>query len=164
MADIHEGLESALILLRTQMSDDITIARNYADLEPIFCSPDQLNQVFMHVLKNAIQAIQGKGEIRIGTWRDDDAVTVQIGDTGVGIPPDQLDHIFDLDFHASNSRMKMGLGLSTDFNIVQRHGGKFEIKSDVGRGTDVTISLPIRKSPQDGRRAPTIGQAGPGPL
>jgi signal transduction histidine kinase len=98
MADIHEGIESALTLLESEIGKDITVTRDYADLEPVYCLPGQLNQVFMHLLKNSLQAIEGKGEIQIQTSQNDDQVFIQIRDTGVGIPPEQLDHIFDFGF------------------------------------------------------------------
>ena len=78
VADLHEGLESTLALLQTQMGSGVKVIRNFADLEPLYCSPGQLNQVFMHVLRNALQAIEGEGEIRVRTFRDDSRICVQI--------------------------------------------------------------------------------------
>ena len=74
-------------------------------------------------------------------------VYVRIRDTGVGIPPAQLERIFDFDFQAGDGRMKMGFGLSTDFKIIQDHKGEIQIDSEVGKGTEVTISLPIEIGP-----------------
>jgi len=146
MADLHEGIESALTLLHSQMGDELTVVKDYGDIKPIYCSPSQLNQVFMHLLRNAIQSIEGKGEIRIKTSADASKVYVQIRDTGVGIPPEQLERIFDVGFSATGSRVEMEFGLSTDYHIIQEHQGKIEIESEVGKGTKVTISLPMRES------------------
>ena len=144
----HAGIDSALTLLQNQTGENITVVKNYGDIRPIYCSPGHLNQVFMHLLKNAIEAIKGIGEIRISTFEDDDKVCVRISDTGVGIPPEQLERIFDFDFSATRSRVKMGLGLCTDYRIIQDHKGEIQIESEVGKGTGVTISLPNRESDQ----------------
>ena len=98
--DIHEGIDSALTLLESQMGEKVAVVKNYGDIEPVYCAPGQLNQVFMHLLKNALQAIEETGEITISTSGADDMVYVRIRDTGVGIPPAQLDRIFDFDLHA----------------------------------------------------------------
>ena len=111
-------------------------------MEPIYCAPGQLNQVFMHVLKNALAATEQGGTITILTSEDRDWVFVQISDTGEGIPPDQLERIFDLDFQVADRRIKMGFGLATDYRIIQEHQGEINVESLEGKGTTVTISLP----------------------
>jgi len=141
--DIHEGIDSVLTLLESPMGERIIVDRNYGEIQPIYCSPGQLNQVFMHLLKNAIEAIEGSGNITISTCETDVGVCVRISDTGRGIPADQLARIFDFDFHATGQRMKMGFGLATDYRIVQDHGGEIQIESEVGTGTEVTVSLPV---------------------
>jgi len=140
--DIHRGIESALTLLGSQIGDDICIVKEYADLELVYCAPRQLNQVFMNLIQNASKAIEGSGTITIRTGKTDDGVCICISDTGKGIPTDQLEHIFDFDFHATGERMKMGLGLATDYRIIQDHHGEINIESEIGKGTQVTISLP----------------------
>ena len=130
------------------MAGRVTVVKNYGDVGPVHCAPGQLNQVFMHLLRNAIKAIKGKGEIRISTFEDDENVCVRISDTGVGIPPEQLERIFDFDFSTTGPRVTMGLGLSTEYRIIQDHKGEIQIESEVGKGTDVTINLPKRESDQ----------------
>ena len=83
------------------------------------------------------------GRVRVSTFEEDDKVCVRISDTGVGIPPEQLERIFDFDFRATDLRVKMSLGLSTDYRIIQEHKGRMELESEVRKGTIVTISLPI---------------------
>ncbi len=146
--DIHEGIDSALTLLESQISEKIAVTKNYGDIEPVYCAPGQLNQVFMHLLKNALQAIEETGEIEISTSMADDTVYVYISDIGIGIPPAQLERIFDFGFQPGDSRMKMGFGLSTDFKIIQDHHGEIRIQSEVGTGTEVTVSLPMRETDQ----------------
>ncbi|MBT4138053.1 MAG: hypothetical protein HOE48_09065, partial [Candidatus Latescibacteria bacterium] len=145
VADIHEGLDSSLTLLQNRIGTNINVIKNYAEIEPIYCSPGQLNQVFMHLLKNAIQAIEGSGEIKIDTFGSDNNIGIQISDTGVGIPPELLEHIFDFGFNETGPRTKMAFGLATDYRIIQEHQGEIKIESQVEKGTQVTISLPNKK-------------------
>ena len=112
-----------LTLLKSQLGDRITTERNYGEIQPIYCSPGQLNQVFMHLLKNAIEAIEESGHISIRTCETEDEVCVLIRATGRGIPAEQLARISDFDFRATDERMKMGFGLATDYRIVQDHEG-----------------------------------------
>ena len=141
MADIHEGIESTLTLLAAQIGDGIRVVKDYADLQPVGCSPGQLNQVFMHLIKNAIQAVEGNGEIEIRTVQDGETVSIKIRDNGKGIPPEQLERIFDFGFNSTDSRVKMGFGLPTTYKIVQEHKGEIHIVSEVNKGTEVTVSL-----------------------
>jgi signal transduction histidine kinase len=110
MADLHEGLESTLVLLGPRLEDRIAVVRAYGDIEPTYCAPGQLNQVFMHLLTTSVQAIEGEGEIRIATGRQAGSVYVQICDTGAGMPPDQLDRLFEFGFESREDRIKMELG------------------------------------------------------
>ncbi len=125
------------------------MVKNYGDVGSVYCAPGQLNQVFMHLLKNALQAIEETGQITISTSRADDIVYVRIRDTGVVIRPAQLDHIFEFNFQAGDGRTKMGFGLSTDFRIIQDHRGEIQIESEVGTGTEVTVSLPATEAGQE---------------
>jgi signal transduction histidine kinase len=146
VANIHDGIDSTLTLLQTRIGEDIAIIREYGEISPIFCSPSQLNQVFMHLLQNAAQSIEGKGEVRIKTYQDEDIVHIHISDTGIGIPPDELKRIFDVEFSRTSTRVKMEFGFSTVYNIIQDHKGEIKIESEVGKGTEVKISLPLRQS------------------
>ncbi len=125
VVDLHVGIDSALTLLQNRIDENITVVKNYGDIPPIYCSPGQMNQVFMHVLKNALTAIEETGEIRISTSTADDEVFIRISDTGVGIPPAQLERIFDFDFHATQDRMKLGFGLSTDSGLSRITKARF---------------------------------------
>ena len=145
MIDLREGLDTTLTLLQQQIGPNIQVQKNYGEIPRTYGSPGQLNQVFMNVLKNAAQAIEGEGEIAIQTFREGSDLFVKIADTGMGIPPEQLDHIFDLGFSAKSSRVKMGSGLSMAYRIVQEHKGRIEIQSEPGKGTEVTICLPVRE-------------------
>ena len=102
----------------------------------------------MHLMKNAAQAMDGSGELALGTSQDEDRVHIRVRDSGTGMPPEQLEHIFDFSFR-SGTRVKMGLGLVADYNIVQAHDGEMEILSEVGVGTEVRVSLPRREGDAD---------------
>lgn len=150
-ADIHEGIESTLVLMGTEIQQRINIEREFGELPRIECYPGQLNQVFINVLKNAVQAIEGSGTINIKTFidknggKDKPLIQVQISDTGKGIPAENLDKLFDLGFTSDGeSRVKMRTGLVTVFNIIQKHNGNIRVDSQVGKGTTFSIILPIK--------------------
>ena len=97
----------------------------------------------MHLLRNAADAIGDEGEIQITTALDGDSVRVEIADTGPGIAPEELEHIFDFDFRSNDKRVKFGLGLATDYSTVRDLGGDLQIDSQVGEGTRIWMVLPI---------------------
>ena len=142
-ADVHEGLDAALILLEHETRDGATVDRQYGDIPPILCYPGELNQAFMNLLLNAIEATPDTGAITIRTYRSKDKVHIEISDTGVGISRDQLAHIFVPSFNSEGTRVKAGMGLFAVFNIIQKHAGKIGVESDLGKGTTFSIQLPI---------------------
>ena len=141
-ADIHEGIESTLTLLHHELKNKTEVIRNYGDVPRIYCYPQELNQVFMNLLSNAIQSIEKKGTIRIKTSTDAANVYVKITDTGNGIPPEKLNKIFDPGFTTKGVGIGTGLGLSISHNIIRKHQGKIAVESTVGKGTTFTITLP----------------------
>ncbi len=142
--DLHEGLESTLTLVHHELKNRIDVHKNYGSLPPVTCFPNQVNQVFMNILVNASQAIEGKGEIFIDTYTRDDNVIVEIRDTGKGISKENLGRIFDPGFTTKGSGVGTGLGLSIVYQIIQDHNGSIEVTSDVGKGTAFRIILPIQ--------------------
>jgi signal transduction histidine kinase len=142
-ANVHEGLDSTLTLLHHQMKNRIEVVKNFGNLPLIQCYPNQLNQVFMNVLANAGQAIEDKGTITIATERLGDNVVIRISDTGRGISQDDAAKIFDPGFTTKGVGVGTGLGLSISYNIVEKHRGKIEATSEPGKGTTVTITLPV---------------------
>jgi two-component system NtrC family sensor kinase len=143
-ADVHEGIESTLVLVAHELKGRIRVVKEYGDLPRIECFPDQLNQVFMNILVNAAQAIEGPGEIRIRTWQDGNTVRISISDSGRGIPADLASKIFESGFTTKRAGEGTGLGLSISSKIVQAHGGRIELGSGAGRGAAFTIVLPLR--------------------
>ena len=143
-ADLHEGLDSTLTLVRHQLKNRIEVVKEYGDIPAIRCRPNQLNQVFMNLLVNAAQAVEGKGRITIRTFQSGDIVNIQISDSGKGIPQENLSRIFDPGFTTKGVGVGTGLGLSICFKIAQDHGGDISVESEVGRGSTFTLRLPVR--------------------
>jgi signal transduction histidine kinase len=140
--DIHEGLETTLNLLRNVLKNRIEIVREYAGPKRLRCYAGQLNQVFMNVLNNAQQAIQGSGTVTIRTYARGGEVFIAIRDSGPGVPPDVLPHIFEPFFTTKGVGAGTGLGLSISHSIVGRHGGRIEVDSAPGQGTEFRVVLP----------------------
>jgi signal transduction histidine kinase len=142
-ADLHEGIESTLTLVAHELKGRVTVIKDFGDIPEIECYPNQLNQVFMNMLINASQAIEGEGEIRIRTWQQDGTIRIAISDSGKGIPPEFQSKVFDPGFTTKRAGLGTGLGLSICLKIVEDHGGRIELESNVGRGTTFTIVLPL---------------------
>ncbi|MEK7406274.1 MAG: response regulator [Acidobacteriota bacterium] len=148
-ARIQDGLESTIRLLRHEFGEQIRVVTDYGELPEIDCAPRQLNQLFMNLLLNAKEAIgqaAGAGVIRIRTWAEDDSVKVEVSDNGCGIPPENLDKIFDPGFTTKTARVGTGLGLPICFQIARAHQGRIEVTSKPGEGAAFTVTLPVKPS------------------
>jgi signal transduction histidine kinase len=141
--DIHEGLDNTLVLVEHELKNRIEVIKDYGALPEIDCFPNQVNQVFMNILVNAAQAIEGQGTIRVATRRQADRVIVEIADSGVGMNADVRSRIFDPGFTTKGAGVGTGLGLSIVHQIVEDHGGEISVDSEPGRGTTFTVRLPI---------------------
>ena len=122
------------------------VVKSYGLLPEVECMPMQLNQVFMNLLVNAAQAIAEHGTVTISTGAEHDWVWVAVTDTGAGIAPENLKRIFDPFFTTKPVGEGTGLGLSVSYNIINKHQGRFEVESEVGKGTTFRIWLPVRQS------------------
>ena len=142
-ANMNEGLESTLTLLHSSYKNRIEVIKQYGDLPEIDCFPGQINQVFMNILSNAIQAIPGEGKIFIKTWHDQNNVRISIKDTGAGMTDEVRKKIFDPFFTTKDVGKGTGLGLSISFGIIQKHNGEIEVFSKPGDGTESVIRIPI---------------------
>ncbi len=141
--DIHEGLDSALTIIKHEMKDRVRVEKNYGDIPKIRCYPAELNQVFMTLLRNAAQAIEKKGTITIKTSSDENKVYVKISDTGKGMPQEKIKTLFELGFTTKDTRVGLAMGLINAFNIIQNHKGELKVESEVGKGSIFTIILPM---------------------
>ncbi len=143
LADIHEGLRVTLKLAEAELHRDrIDVQMGIGQLPQIECLPAQLNQVFLDILVNAAQSIDGRGLIEIHTEAVDGQVCVSVIDDGCGIPAAVLPRVFD-PFFTTRDIGATGLGLTVAYGIVQRHHGRIEVQSKSGQGTCVKVWLPI---------------------
>jgi signal transduction histidine kinase len=142
-ADIHEGIDSTLTLLHHKLKQGIEVIRDYGDLPKMECFPGRLNQVFMNLLLNAVQALAGGGTITITTRREGNEAVLHFADTGCGIPKENLERIFDPGFTTKGVGVGTGLGLAVSYRIIQGHHGTIAVSSEPGRGSRFTIRLPI---------------------
>ena len=141
-ADIHDGLETTLTILRNQIRYGIVVERRYGRLPPVVCNTNELNQVWTNVIHNAIQAMKGMGRLTIETAAAEGGVAVRISDTGPGIPESIRGRIFDPFFTTKDQGEGTGLGLGIAQQIVQRHRGQIRVESEPGR-TCFEIRLPL---------------------
>jgi len=147
LADIHEGLDSTLTLLQHELKNKVTVIKGYDDsIEKIPCYASQLNQVFMNILRNAIDAINDKGEIIIKTKRREANVEISIKDNGTGMSEEVKTKIFDPFFTTKEVGKGTGLGLAISYGIIEKHGGTIEVNSKEGQGSEFVITLPISSS------------------
>jgi two-component system NtrC family sensor kinase len=142
--DIRECIESTLALLKHQFKEEIHVYKEYGEIPEIDCFPSDLNQVFMNLFLNGIEAILSQGEIRIQGWHESGMVFVRILDTGRGIPPENIERIFDPGFTTKGRGVGTGMGLPICQRIVEKHGGKIHVESEPGKGTVFTLQLPVR--------------------
>jgi signal transduction histidine kinase len=148
--DLHESLDMCLNLLSNVTRDRVEVHRNYGQIGRIHGPSGQLNQVFMNVLNNAQQAIDGEGEIFLATWQDGDRVCVSVRDTGCGIPEEIRDKIFDPFFTTKEPGVGTGLGLSLSFGLISKLGGSIQCQSTVGKGTEFIVTFPcIAEAPSE---------------
>ena len=140
--DVHAGIDSTLIILHNLYKDRIEIVREYGEIPEIECYPGQINQVFMNILSNAIQAIQGSGVITIATDLLDDRVRIRLSDTGAGMSDEVRSKVFDPFFTTKDVGSGTGLGMSISLGIITSHNGTIDVESELGKGTTFTVILP----------------------
>jgi len=150
-ADLEAGLNSTLNVVWNEVKYKAEVTKEYANLPQIECYPSQLNQVFMNLLVNAAHAIEKHGRITLRTGYDERQVWIEVEDTGTGIAQDKLGRIFEPFFTTKPVGKGTGLGLSLSYGIVQKHGGRFDVHSEVGKGTRFRVVLPrFRPVPEAG--------------
>ncbi len=142
-SDIQAGLNSTITLLMHKYGKRIKVIKEYNPIPLVDCFPGKINQVFMNILANACDAMSDKGEIYVSTKQVDDKVEIHIRDTGHGISPENLSKIFEPFYTTKDVGKGTGLGLSISYGIINEHHGKIEVKSEVGKGTEFIITLPI---------------------
>jgi len=147
-ADIHEGIESTLMVLNEIIEGNVQVEKEYGDFGEINCLPGKLNQVFMNILENAVHATDQNKELgkerklKIKTGIVGDKVEIRISDNGKGMPEKVRSQIFDPFFTTKDVGEGTGLGLSIVYSIIENHMGKITAESEVGKGTCFIISIP----------------------
>ncbi len=144
--DIHQGLENTLVILRHKMKGGIAVRREYApDLPMIEAHGSELNQVWTNILDNAVDAMQGSGEIILRTRAEADKVIVEIQDNGPGVPPEIQKRIFEPFFTTKPPGLGTGLGLHIAYTVVNNHAGRINLTSEPGL-TCFQVTLPMHLS------------------
>ena len=167
--NLNEGLESTLKIAWNALKYDAEVIKDYGGIPPVSCRPQQINQVFMNLLVNAVHAIKEKaqaaaessdkgvmnkkGKIRIRTYAEKGEVVAEIADTGAGIRKEHLEKIFDPFFTTKPVGKGTGLGLSISYGIIKKHGGRIEVESEPGVGTTFKVILPEAKAGDTGPEA-----------
>ncbi|MBI4199961.1 MAG: cyclic nucleotide-binding domain-containing protein [Chloroflexi bacterium] len=143
--DVHEGLENTLIILRHKTKLGVRVTRDYApDLPRIEAYGSELNQVWTNIIDNALDAMQGQGDLVLRTYAKDGHVVVEVTDSGPGIPPEIQARIFEPFFTTKPPGQGTGLGLHITYNIVvHRHRGEVQVTSQPG-ATFFRVTLPVR--------------------
>ena len=148
-SNLHEGLDSALTILQSKIKNTAQIHKDYGNLPRVKCQFGKINQVFLNILANAIEAIQElpkdkqPGEVVITTRQFREEVMISIKDTGIGMSPDTLNRMYDPFFTTKEVGKGTGLGMSISYGIIESHGGKIGVNSQLGAGSEFIITLPI---------------------
>ncbi|MGB3513235.1 MAG: ATP-binding protein [Microcoleaceae cyanobacterium] len=157
-ADIHECIDSTLLILRGRLKHQITVIKNYGKIPLLNCYSGQLSQVFVNLFSNAIEALEDKKEelstsptIWINTeLENNNYISIRIIDNGPGIPLEIQDKIFNNFFTTKPVGKGTGLGLTISYQIItEKHGGKLRVNSTPGNGTEFEILLPLPQIPQN---------------
>ena len=145
LTDVHEGLDSTLVMLQNRLKTGVEVQRRYADDVPMIeAFPGELNQVWTNIIDNAVDAMGGEGVVVLTTERDGDEVVVRLADNGPGVPAEIADTIFDPFVTTKKAGDGTGLGLSISHGIVtQKHHGTLSMTSRPGE-TEFVVRLPIQ--------------------
>jgi two-component system, NtrC family, sensor kinase len=144
--DVHEILETAVMLLGHEFKHGIELKRQYGQIKLINGNAGELSQVFMNIMINAVQAMEEKGTLTVTTDSDDKFISVKIEDTGSGINPDNIEHLFEPFFTTKDVGSGTGLGLAIVYGIVKSHGGDIKVNSVPEKGTTMEILLPYKEN------------------
>lgn len=145
-ADLNKSLHSVVYIAKSVLPEHVVVLESFGNLPSIECNPSQLNQVFLNLINNAAEAMEGKGTITVESAHDGDRVKVRVTDTGPGIPDDVMPHLFELYFTTKPAGEGTGLGLAIARDIVRAHGGDITVETFVGSGTTFTVSLPVKQA------------------
>lgn len=143
MADLNESLRQACQAIAGHLPQGVEVVQELGDIPRVLCLPGYLNQAFLNLLENALQAVSAGGEIKVKTVREGDEIVIAISDNGRGMSEDVLQQAFEPFFTTRDVGQGTGLGLTVVRDIVRVHGGEVFIESQHDAGTTVTIRLPV---------------------
>ncbi|MEN8256415.1 MAG: ATP-binding protein [Thermodesulfobacteriota bacterium] len=142
--DLHDSINSTITFLNKKYLTDVDIHKDYGTIPPVSCRPGRINQVFLNIMNNAIQAMGKKGGIlTISTFLNGDDVHIRFTDTGAGINQDTLPKIFDPFFTNKDTGEGSGIGLAVSYKIIQEHQGRIDVQSKEDKGSTFEIVLPM---------------------
>ncbi|HEX4857629.1 MAG TPA: ATP-binding protein [Usitatibacteraceae bacterium] len=144
--DLNKGLHNVMYIAKSVIPTRVNLVEEFGAIPAISCNPSQLNQVFLNLINNAAHAISGDGTITVKSSVDGKRVRVDVTDTGSGIAPDVLPHIFETYFTTKPAGEGTGLGLAIAQNIVSEHGGEIRVATEVGKGSTFSVWLPVAQT------------------
>lgn len=148
LSNLHEAIRSALLILKNKISDKVLIHEDFGDIPKMYCQPGKMSQVFVNLLDNAIHAVGEEGEIVITSYYDTSRSTICLSfkDSGNGMSDEAQKNAFNPFFTTKEVGQGTGLGLYISYGIVEQHGGSIQINSEIGKGTEMLIELPVKES------------------
>lgn len=144
--DIHQSIDNVLLMLHNTYKYRIKLIKNYSEIPEIQCYPAKLSQVFMNLINNSIQAIEGEGEVEISTYLKGDNAVIDIKDSGPGVPVHIVSRVFEPFFTTKDTGRGTGLGLSISMGIVEDHNGQIEFFNNDEKGATFRVSIPLKQS------------------
>ncbi|MEO5660241.1 MAG: HAMP domain-containing sensor histidine kinase [Polaromonas sp.] len=142
--DLNKGLHNVIYIARSVIPTHIEVLEEFGKLPKIECNASQLNQVFLNLINNAAQSIvTSQGKVTVRSSVEGNRIRINVTDTGTGIAPDVLPHIFDNYYTTKHASEGTGLGLPIARSIVQAHGGELTVSTELGKGSTFTVLLPV---------------------
>lgn len=144
--NINERLDASIeMALMASYSDDIELEKNYSQLPLIKAKPEEIQQIYLNIIRNAVQAMEGKGKLNLSSYQENGRIITSVQDTGPGIPQEYISKIFDPFFTTKDQGKGTGLGLNIVHRLIEKYGGTISIESIVGEGTTFTVTFPVGK-------------------
>ena len=159
-ANLCDGVETVLTLYHNQLRHGVELVRDLPPLPSVFCLPDELNQVWINLIHNALQAMNNKGVLTVRGAVVGDKIAISIQDSGCGIAPEIRERIFEPFFTTKPQGEGSGLGLDIVKNIVEKHHGTIRVDSELGHGSTFTVMLPMLQEVRAGADMATDGVGG----
>ncbi|MGD8833859.1 MAG: ATP-binding protein [Desulfobacteraceae bacterium] len=146
LINIHESLDAVLTIVQNRIGPKIELRRVFSPVPLLYGYPQQISQVWLNLILNALDALENQGTLTISTKAARDQIVVSISDTGMGIAKSDLSKIFDPFFTTKEVGQGTGLGLHLVYHLIAKHGGRISVQSQPGQGTTMTAQLPAEKN------------------